>query len=132
MNTWQAVLIVLLIGALTLLARAFPFLLFGRGGETPHVAKYLGEVLPPAVMMILIVYCLRNGFYRETPIPVVLSLLDAAGLSLSAVPTVFLPILCLLPEIVAIALVLLFYRLTANTLLAMVGGTVLYMFLIQF
>lgn len=44
-------------GALSFLLRAAPFLLFGRGKEPPAVVRYLGRVLAPAVIAMLVVYC---------------------------------------------------------------------------
>jgi len=44
-------------GVLSYLLRAVPFLLFGRGREPPPVVRYLGRVLAPAVVAILVVYC---------------------------------------------------------------------------
>ena len=46
-----------LAGALSFLLRAAPFLLFGRGKEPPAVVRYLGQVLAPAVIAMLVVYC---------------------------------------------------------------------------
>ena len=44
-------------GVLSFLLRAAPFLLFGRGKEPPPVVRYLGRVLAPAVIAMLVVYC---------------------------------------------------------------------------
>ena len=44
-------------GVLSFLLRAAPFLLFGRGKEPPAVVRYLGRVLAPAVIAMLVVYC---------------------------------------------------------------------------
>ena len=45
--------------AATILTRALPFLAL-RGGTTPPVVRYLGNVLPGAVFGLLVVYCLRG------------------------------------------------------------------------
>ena len=47
------------IALITWLLRAVPFLLLGRRKLTGMVL-YLGKVLPPAIMAILVVYCLKN------------------------------------------------------------------------
>ena len=52
--------IVLVACACTVLTRALPFVLFGRSGSPGRGVLYLGRVLPPAVMAILVVYCLRS------------------------------------------------------------------------
>ena len=44
-------------GVLSFLLRAAPFLLFGRGKEPPAVVRYLGRMLAPAVIAMLVVYC---------------------------------------------------------------------------
>jgi len=44
-------------GVLSFLLRAAPFLLFGHGKEPPAVVRYLGRVLAPAVIAMLVVYC---------------------------------------------------------------------------
>ena len=44
----------------TLFIRAIPFVLFGGKREVPATVTYLGKVLPPAIMVILVVYCVRN------------------------------------------------------------------------
>ena len=46
--------------AVTFLTRALPFLLFDRGNEPPKLVLYLGRVLPPAIIAMLVVYCLRE------------------------------------------------------------------------
>ncbi|WP_027400117.1 branched-chain amino acid transporter permease [Anaerovorax odorimutans] len=101
-----SIVIIILIAVLTFGARLFPYLAFSRGGETPKVITYLGNVLPPAVMAMLIIYCLKN-----------ISLIKAPFGS---------------PELVSILVVMVLYKITKNNLLAMVGGTILYMVLIQY
>lgn len=44
---------------ITVFTRAFPFLLFGKR-PLPPVIKYLSDVLPAAIMIILVVYCLKG------------------------------------------------------------------------
>jgi branched-subunit amino acid transport protein AzlD len=100
-----SVFILLVIAVLTYAARLFPYVVFGRRKEIPPVITYIGEVLPPAVMVVLLVYCVRNTDFLRYPfgIPV------AAGFGAT----------------------FLLYRLTKNYLAAMVCGTVLYMILIR-
>ena len=52
--------------AVTFLTRALPFLLFDRGDHPPKLVLYLGRVLPPAIIAMLIVYCFR-GVTFATP-----------------------------------------------------------------
>lgn len=104
-NFTYSIAIIVVIAFLTFGARLFPFALFSRGGEPPAVIQYLGNVLPPAVMVLLIVYCLK------------LVTVTSGNHGL--------------PEFIAIAVVAFLYKISKNNLLAIVGGTVLYMFFIQ-
>ena len=55
------VLITILICALcTQVTRWLPFLLFGGKKEVPGLVRYLGTILPAAIMAVLVVYCLKG------------------------------------------------------------------------
>ena len=85
MTTGQALAAIAVMAVVTFLTRALPFLLFDRGGEPPKVVLYLGRVLPPAVIAMLIVYCLK-GVSFATPAGWVPALLaSAAALELGEV-----------------------------------------------
>lgn len=104
MNLYPLAFIAVMAGV-TLLTRALPFLLFDRGQEPPGTILYLGRVLPPAVMSMLVVYCLR-------------------GMDFSAAPG-------WLPQVIGVGAVVLLHKWKHNTLLSIFGGTLLYMFLVQ-
>jgi branched-subunit amino acid transport protein AzlD len=104
-NFTYSVIIIAVIAILTFGSRLVPFALFSRGGKPPAVIQYLGNVLPPAVMVLLIVYCLKTVSVTS----------GNHGL----------------PEFIAIVVVALIYKISKNNLLAILGGTVLYMFFIQ-
>jgi branched-subunit amino acid transport protein AzlD len=101
----HSIVIIALMTVLTYGARLFPFLLFGRTGKPLPVVTYLGKVLPPAVMMLLLVYCVRTVDLTVFPHGI--------------------------PEFSSIALAVILYRITKNNLVAMVAATVLYMVMIQ-
>jgi branched-subunit amino acid transport protein AzlD len=101
----ESVLIILVIAIITFGLRAAPFILFSRTGTIPGVVSYLGNVLPPAVIGMLIVYCLRNVSIMDTPFG--------------------------LPELIAVAAVAALHLWRRNNLLSILGGTALYMALIQ-
>lgn len=105
MTTAGAVAAIAVMAVVTFLTRALPFLLFGRGGKPPRVVLYLGRYLPPAVIAMLIVYCLR-GVRFSTP-------------SQWA------------PSLIAGVVVVLLHLWKKNNLLSILGGTVLYMVLVQ-
>ena len=90
----------------TMLIRFFPFAVFGGDKKRPVVIDYLADVLPYAIMGMLVVYCLKN-----------VSLITAPhGL----------------PELIACILVVLLHLWKRNTLLSIFGGTAVYMVCIRF
>ena len=105
MTTIQIAALVAVMAVVTFLTRALPFLLFGRGGEPPRVVLYLGRFLPPAVIAMLIVYCLKGVTFT------------ALG---GWVP----------PLVAGLAAVLL-HLWKGNDLISIFGATVLYMILVQ-
>ena len=66
----------------TLFIRAIPFVLFVGKREVPATVIYLGKVLPPAIMVILVVYCVKgiDLFTGNHGIPELLSIAVVAGL----------------------------------------------------
>ncbi|MBW7571656.1 branched-chain amino acid transporter permease [Caproiciproducens faecalis] len=106
MTSGQALILIFLIALMTLFTRALPFLLFPQGKETPAFVRYLGKVLPCAVMGMLIIYCLK-------------------GVSVFSAPYGA-------PELISVAAVILLHKWKHSTLLSIGGGTLLYMFFIQF
>lgn len=100
------VLITILICALcTQITRWIPFLLFGGKREVPKLIRYLGTILPSAIMAVLVVYCLKSVRPLTYPYG--------------------------LPELISCILVVVLHRLKGNTLLSIALGTVCYMILIQ-
>ena len=100
----QSIAIIAVCVACTFLERALPFLLFG-GRDVPKIVKYLGRILPMAVMATLVVYCLRGMTF------------DALG--------------NFLPQIIAVAVVAALHLWRKNTFLSIVVGTAVYMVLVQ-
>lgn len=101
----MSLLIILVVALTTFDTRVVPFLIFPKGKEVPPVIQYLGKVLTPAVIGLLVVYCLR-----ETPV-----LAAPYGI----------------PEASAVAVTAILHVWKRNNLLSIGVGTVLYMFLIQ-
>ena len=56
---WYLALAIGVIALVTWVLRAVPFLLLGRR-KLSGMVMYLGKMLPPAIMAILVVYCLKN------------------------------------------------------------------------
>lgn len=56
-----------IVSALVIFAlRAFPFVLFSRRNP-PHVLRFIEKYIPPMVMAILLVYCLKDIQFTQTP-----------------------------------------------------------------
>lgn len=88
----------------TILLRALPFLVFQK--KTPEVISYLGNVLPYAIMGMLVVYCLRETSFLQNPYGI--------------------------PELVGVGITVLIHVWKRNTLISILCGTISYMLLIQF
>ena len=69
--------------AVTFFERAFPFLIF-RGRQVPEPVRYLGTVLPMAIITTLIFYCLRGIRFSSAAewAPQLVSAVLTAGLHL--------------------------------------------------
>ena len=66
-NDWGYLAGIIAITALvTWLTRALPFLVFGNR-QLPQIMQYLGNVLPSAIMVILVFYCIRNIDLTQYP-----------------------------------------------------------------
>ena len=105
MNKLHSVLIITVVALVTAALRFLPFLIFGEGKSTPPLVSYLGQVLPYAIMGMLVVYCLKD----------VQLLSGSFGI----------------PEILGCAVVTVLHIRKRNTLLSIGVGTVFYMLLVQ-
>ena len=65
-GTLHLAVICVCVGVLSWCLRALPFLLFGRKGEPPAIVAYVGRVLSPAAIAMLVVYCFA-GYAHNTP-----------------------------------------------------------------
>ena len=99
----KSALLIAVMAAVTALTRFLPFLLFRR--RVPRLVADLGRVLPPALIGMLVIYCLK----------------DVAPL---AYPFA-------LPELVAVASVVAMQAWTRSALLSIPVGTAVYMILIR-
>lgn len=106
MNELHAASMIAVIALVTIALRFLPFLIFGENRKTPPLVAYLGQVLPYAIMGMLVVYCLK-------------------GVDLSSAPFG-------IPEAIGCAAVAILHIWKRNTLLSIGAGTVCYMLLVQF
>ena len=104
MSMTHDVMIVMVAALVTAAIRFAPFVLM-RGKETPPYIAYLGKVLPYAIIAMLVVYCLKDVSLLQAPHGV--------------------------PEFIAGLTVVVLHVWRRNTLLSIVGGTAVYMVLLQ-
>ena len=103
-SVFRSLVIIAVVAGTIFFTRLFPFL-FPPGKEIPPTVQYLGKVLPPAVIGMLIIYCLKDVRLTAYPYGI--------------------------PEAVAVIVVILLHLWKRNNLLSIGVGTVLYMFLVQ-
>ena len=103
-NTIYPLAVIGVIAVVTWALSAFPFLLFGNR-PLPKVIRYLGKALPPAIMTVLVIYCLRDISFSQSPFGI--------------------------PELAACALVVILQAVRKNMYLSIIAGTVCYMVLIR-
>ena len=60
MNDRYVLICILVSAAVTLFMRALPFTILGKRKQIPEKIRYLGRILPAAIMAVLIVYCLKE------------------------------------------------------------------------
>ena len=105
LSAGMSFLIIVLVALTTFATRVTPFLIFPKGKEIPKTIQYLGKVLTPAIIGMLVVYCLRNTAILSAPHGI--------------------------PELIAVSVVAVLHVWKRNNLLSIGVGTVLYMVLIQ-
>ena len=87
----------------TILLRFLPFLVFGK--KTPKYVTYLGKVLPPAIIGLLVIYCLKDLRFSVQPYGI--------------------------PELIAAACVVIVQIRKRSSLISILTGTAVYMLLLQ-
>ena len=86
--------------------RALPFVLFRGGRSMPEWMQLLGQILPSAIMAVLIIYCLKGA--KSNP----------AGVGI--------------PGIIAVGVVAASYKWKHNTFISIIAGTAVYMVMLRF
>jgi branched-subunit amino acid transport protein AzlD len=105
MNPVDALLVIFTVAGLTFLIRYLPFALFSNLARPSAVLADLGRILPPAVIAILVVYCLKTIDFRQTG--------------------------SFIPQLAAILIVVLLHGWKRNNLLSIGVGTACYMLMVQ-
>ena len=101
----HSALTVAVIALVTAGLRFLPFLIFGENRKTPPLIAHLAQVLPFAIMGMLVVYCLKDVAFLSAPFGA--------------------------PEIIGCAIVALLHLWKRNSLLSIGVGTVAYMLMVQ-
>lgn len=97
------ILLIAVIALVTFLTRCLPFLIFKK--HTYPIIEYLGDVLPYAIMAMLVVYCLKGVDFLS----------GTHGIC----------------EMIGVSSVIILHLLKRNTLLSIFGGTIIYMLCVQ-
>lgn len=105
LDTTSSLIMILVVAVATFATRAASFLVFRKGKEIPPKVIFIGRVLPPAIIGMLVVYCLKTTAVLSYPYG--------------------------LPELIAGLTVVILHVWKRNIFLSIGAGTILYMVLIQ-
>ena len=103
MNSMHAAALVAAMSVMTILTRFLPFIVFRK--NTPRYITYLGKVLPPAIIGMLVIYRLKDVSILSKPFGI--------------------------PELIAAICVVGLQVWRRNSLVSILTGTVVYMVLVQ-
>lgn len=104
MSLTNVFIAILLMAVITFLTRVFPFLFF-RKTAPPKLLTFVGKYIPPVVITILVIYCLKDVEFTKMPYG--------------------------LDEAISIAVILALHLWKGNALISIFTGTIVYMFLLQ-
>ena len=106
MTLTQEMLTVAAVVVGTMVTRFLPFIIFPANKKTPPAITFLGQMLPAAVMGLLVIYCFKDVSFLS----------GTHGI----------------PELLATAVTVLLQVFVRNMLLTIAGGTIFYMYLVQY
>ena len=101
MSTGRILFIMLISAVIVFSLRALPFVIFNGESKMPNRIMRLGQILPSAIMAVLIIYCIKDV------------VIDFAGKGIF--------------QLLAVAVVGISYKLKHNTFLSIFVGTAFYM-----
>ena len=105
LDTVSSLIMIAAISLGTFATRAASFLVFPKGKEVPPKVVFIGRILPPAIIGMLVVYCLRSTSVLAYPYGI--------------------------PELIAGLTVVILHLWKRNIFLSIGAGTILYMVLVQ-
>lgn len=106
MTNERLIIVIAVAAVCTFATRLFPFALFAGKREVPRFIKYLGDIMPVAIIGVLIVYCLKDFTTGNVNI--------------------------IVPQLIAVGMTALVHLWKRNTLLSIAVGTIGYMLLIHY
>lgn len=104
-NVSHSVLLIVITALVTFATRALPFIIFHGERQMPAIIKNIADRLPPAIIAVLVIYCLKGALFQ-------ISATAAAS-------------------VIAIIAVILLHLWKRNTLFSIAAGTVIYMVCIR-
>ena len=105
LNNTQTFILLLMIMISTIITRFLPFWVFPANKPVPPIVLRLGKVIAPAMMGLLLVFCLKN-----------LTIHDTKNMGIT---------------VVALAVIALLHTRFRNALLSIGGGTAVYVVLLR-
>ncbi len=106
LSNTQVMLMIAVAAVCTFITRVVPFALFGGKKGVPKFIKYLGDILPTAIIGVLIIYCLSDFTTGDFNI--------------------------IVPKLIGVIITAGMHLWKRNTLLSIAAGTIGYMQLIHF
>jgi branched-subunit amino acid transport protein AzlD len=104
MNINNVIISIFIMSGITFFTRAFPFIFF-RKRNPPEIIIFIEKYIPPMVMLILVIYCLKDVKWYVLPFGI--------------------------PEAVSVMVIVVLHLWRKNALISIFGGTILYMIMIQ-
>ena len=103
MTLTQQIITIAVVVLGTMVTRFLPFIVFSAD-RTPEFVRFLGRVLPNAVIGLLVIYSLKDSIVGTNH--------------------------CI-PELIALSFIFILHKWKKNMLISIAGGTIFYMFLVQ-
>jgi branched-subunit amino acid transport protein AzlD len=104
-NTLQTLVTIAIVALATFATRALPFICFGSR-EPPVTLLTIEKKLPPMILLLLVIYCLKDVQWFSAPYGI--------------------------PELLSVGIVAGLHFLKRNAMLSIFIGTALYMIMVQF
>ncbi|MDD6673491.1 MAG: AzlD domain-containing protein [Eubacteriales bacterium] len=105
LSTSKMLITIVVAGVFTFATRLIPFAAFGNR-KVPEIIKYLGKIMPPAIIGVLIIYCIKESY----------------SLNINTI----------LPQLLGVGITAGIHLWKRNTLLSISVGTISYMLMIHY